>query len=324
MKRFTTETHKILKRFKNYKTPYYQEKEQKFEIFEPNLVPTPSKNFSELEFEHLKEFISKNKPITILSGAGLSTESGIPDYRSPNGSYSKGHRPIQFQEYRSSEKNRKRYWARNMIGYRLFNTVKPNKGHLAIATLQESGIVHNIITQNVDELHQKGGSNKVINLHGSNHEVICLQCRDITSRSDFQKRLEELNSQFLLDHEVYEKRSDGDAQLSESTRYEDIKIPNCSKCSDGMMKPNVVFFGESVPSETVERIKEIILKETGALIAVGSSLQVFSSFRFIKFAHENKIPIAIINIGETRGDDFCNLKIEAKCGDILNDLLNHF
>eukprot|EP01080_Neovahlkampfia_damariscottae_P010003 gene10003-2322_t len=318
MKQFL-KTPRIFKRTKLYNTPYHESKEGKFRIFEDGIVPNPSKNISIEDLDKLKEFITSKKPITVISGAGLSTESGIPDYRSPNGSYSKGHRPILFKEYISSEKNRKRYWARNMIGYRLFKVVKPNEGHHAIKHLQDKNIIKNIITQNVDELHQTSGSKNVINLHGSNHEIICLDCRKITSRKEYQERLEMHNEGFLNEHNIYEKRSDGDVELSETTKYEEIHVPNCIECN-GILKPNVVFFGESVGNDIVDSIKNMILNETNGLLVVGSSLQVFSSFRFLKYSLQHNVPIAIINIGETRADSFCDFKIEGKCSEILNYL----
>ena len=196
-----------------------------------------------------------------------------------------------------------------------------SNGHHAIKKLQEKNFIKNIITQNVDELHQNSGTKNVINLHGSNHEIICLNCRKISTRKEYQERLEFENEKFLNEHKIFETRSDGDVELSETTKFEEMRIPNCVDCN-GILKPNVVFFGESVHSSIVDSIKNMILNESNGVLVVGSSLQVFSSFRFLKFSLEHKIPIAIVNIGETRADSFCNLKIEGKCSEVLNFLSN--
>lgn len=221
---------------------------------------------------------------------------------------------MQFQEFKNSEKNRKRYWARNMNGFRLFTNTKPNIGHYAITELQKKSVLNHIITQNVDRLHQRAGSINVIDLHGNNYKVICLSCREVSSRSHLQEKLEKLNSQFLVQSFGDNSRSDGDAELK-NTNYDDFQIPSCQSCG-GILKPNVVFFGESVISDIVEESKRLTRESRGVLV-LGSSLQVYSSYRFVKLAHEHKIPIVIINIGETRCDSMCEYKIEAKCGEIL-------
>jgi NAD-dependent deacetylase sirtuin 4 len=272
----------------------------------------PNQSISHDDLQTLTEFILTRKPF-LITGAGLSTESGIPDYRSPNGSYSKGHKPMEFKEFMASEKSRKRYWARNMNGFRMFVTVQPNIGHYSVAELQKGSFVGGIVTQNVDRLHQKAGATDVIDLHGNNHEVMCMGCRTISSRSDLQDRLVSKNFKFLSDK--LDWRSDGDAELT-NVDYDEFIVEPCLSCG-GILKPNVVFFGENVKPGLPEEIKGKI-EMSGGVLAIGSSLQVYSSFRFIRHAHSLGIPVAILNIGPTRGDELATHKFEGVCGEALD------
>eukprot|EP01118_Nematostelium_gracile_P015759 TRINITY_DN6373_c0_g1_i1.p1 TRINITY_DN6373_c0_g1~~TRINITY_DN6373_c0_g1_i1.p1 ORF type:complete len:332 (+),score=63.54 TRINITY_DN6373_c0_g1_i1:140-997(+) len=277
------------------------------------------------QLPRVAEFL-KRKNIVVITGAGLSTESGIPDYRSPNGSYSKGHKPVTIQEFMGSENVRKRYWARNLQGWDLFSNAKPNEGHKCIASLEKHGFIDQILTQNVDSLHQKAGSEKVIELHGSSHAVICMGCTKEFSRSTFQKELIELNPNWVktIKRVVKDKdvenvaRPDGDFDLGERD-FTKFNVPSCHACQ-GIIKPHVVMFGENVPRIKVDTAFKKISECDGVLV-MGTSLQVWSAFRFVKAASEDKKDICIVNIGPTRGDPLSFLKVEARLGDISTQLL---
>lgn len=276
----------------------------------------------------LLDFVNKSNKMCVLTGAGISTESNIPDYRSPGvGSYSKGHVPMTYQKFMASPQNRQNYYARNMFGFEIFRSKNPNRVHKMIADMDQ--VIQGIITQNVDGLHQKAGSNSVLELHGSNHEVICMSCHTISSRAEYQERLIHDNHSFY--HETFEKllnksdlhRSDGDIDLTRLENIPDVSnfnVPECDKCG-GIVKPNVVFFGENMPKER-KLASEALVSESDALFVLGSSLQVFSSYRLITLANKLNIPIAIVTIGETRADTIENiLKIEHNVGDVLEHIM---
>lgn len=228
---------------------------------------------------------------------------------------------MQYLEFLASETNRQRYWVRNMNGFRLFSSVRPNIGHIMITELQNRGFLNDIVTQNVDSLHQNSGAKDVTNLHGSNYEVICVSCRTVKSRVEFQDVLEKDNTSFLVDDLMHpEQRADGDADIR-GIDYSNFKIPACDSCG-GILKPNVVFFGENTKPGLANEIISKIDKYKGLLV-VGSSLQVFSSFRFVRNCHEKNIPVAILNIGETRGDPLASLKIEARIGSTLEKIVGN-
>ncbi len=272
----------------------------------------------------LSEFIARSKRLVVLTGAGCSTESGIPDYRSPGGAWSR-HKPIQYNAFVRSAEVRRFYWARSFRGWPRFDRARPNAAHLAIAELESRGRVHQLITQNVDDLHQEAGSRAVVQLHGRNRLVVCLECRAETPREEMQERLATLNAQWLASASWDELNAadadfapDGDAELAESL-VGGFHVPACRRC-DGPLKPAVVFFGESVPAEKVTYAMGR-LDECDALLVAGSSLTVWSGYRFAKRAADRGLPIAIVNIGPTRADDLATLKIERKCGEVLAEVL---
>ncbi|KAG8201649.1 hypothetical protein JTE90_012716 [Oedothorax gibbosus] len=277
--------------------------------FVPKHDPCNAKNVSILQ-----EFVAKYSKIFVLTGAGVSTESGLPDYRSKEvGLYDRSpNRPVQYKDFISSLGVRKRYWARNFAGWKRFSSALPNNIHYTLALWEQKSIIHRLVTQNVDRLHHKAGSTLVTELHGTSYLVRCLDCPNLFSRHLFQIRLAELNPDFKV--EATEIAPDADVHLSpELTK--NFNVPSCDKCG-GMLKPDVVFFGENVLKEKVfETYKSV--DESDAVLVLGSSLEVFSGFRFVSRASESNKCIGIVNIGPTRADKLASFKITARCGDIL-------
>ncbi|KAJ3671669.1 hypothetical protein LUZ60_007748 [Juncus effusus] len=279
----------------------------------------------------LHEFIDRSSKLMVLTGAGISTESGIPDYRSPNGAYSTGFKPITHQEFVRSNRFRRRYWARSYAGWRRFIKSKPNTAHYALATLEKVGRVNFMVTQNVDRLHHKAGSNP-LELHGTVFTVVCLDCDESISRESFQDQLKTLNPKWASEIESLEngysgsdeslgvQRPDADVEIDKKFWEENFEIPECKTCG-GILKPDVVFFGDNVPKERADKSIEGA-RECDAFLVLGSSLMTMSAFRLARSAHEAKAPIAIVNIGDTRADDLVSLKINARCGEILPRLLD--
>ncbi|HYO75404.1 MAG TPA: NAD-dependent protein deacetylase [Thermoanaerobaculia bacterium] len=268
----------------------------------------------------LATFLQSTKRLVVLTGAGCSTESGIPDYRSPGGAWTR-HKPIYFSAFVRSAEVRRFYWARSYRGWPRFESARPNDAHRAIAELESRGLVHQLITQNVDDLHQEAGSRAVVQLHGRNRVVVCLDCGGEIPRAEMQERLAELNAQWLeaapwdvLNGEEADFAPDGDAAVAREL-VGGFEVPECHRCG-GVLKPAVVFFGESVPPDKVTYAMRRV-DEADALLVVGSSLTVWSGFRFAKRAADRGIPIAIVNIGPTRADELATLKIEEKCGAVL-------
>ncbi len=249
----------------------------------------------------------------VLTGAGCSTNSGIPDYRDPAGEW-KHARPVQFGDFMASEAVRRRYWARSLIGWPRMAGARPNGAHHAIASLQRAGRVERLVTQNVDGLHQKAGSEAVIDLHGRIDGVACMQCGASRSRADWQSRIAAMNPGWESRAAGAGDAPDGDARL-EGADYGGFVVPACPDCG-GIVKPSVVFFGEAVPAERV-RDAMAALERAGALVVVGSSLMVFSGFRFARRAAELGKPVAIVNRGRTRADELATLKIDADCESVL-------
>ena len=273
----------------------------------------------------LLQFIDSSRRLVVLTGAGCSTESGIPDYRSPGGAWTR-HKPILYNAFARSEEVRRFYWARSYRGWPRFDRARPNRAHAALAALEQRGQVHQLITQNVDDLHQEAGSRAVVQLHGRNRVVVCLGCGAESPREVMQERLAEANREWLeraewryLHADDADFAPDGDSEIAREA-VGDFQVPECFRCG-GVLKPNVVFFGESVPKEKVEHSMRRV-DEADALLVVGSSLTVWSGFRFAKRAAERRIPIAIVNIGPTRADDLATLKIEEKCGEVLRAILD--
>lgn len=248
-----------------------------------------------------------NGGVAVLCGAGLSTDSGIPDYRGPD---ARPRRQITLQEFSRSPAFRQRYWARSYVGFEKFEVAGPNAGHRALAELQRHGYVGGIITQNVDGLQQEAGSVGVIDLHGRIDEVICMDCRQVTSRESLQARLREVNPGFLDAHDG-SIAPDGDADI-EST--EGFIVVDCLVCG-GRLKPHVVMFGETVLPEKVQASFDVV-DAAEMLLVVGSSLQVQSGLRFVRRAHGQK-PIAIINRGQTRGDSMADVRLDAGVSETL-------
>lgn len=253
----------------------------------------------------------RGRRVVVLTGAGCSTESGIPDYRGP-GTRARVRSPIQHRDFLARPEVRQRYWARSVLGWPRFRSAMPNAAHEALAALEQEGAVLGLITQNVDRLHQAAGSARVIELHGALAGVRCLDCGEREHRDALQERLLSLNPGFSS--QSAEVRPDGDAELPLEAEQA-FRIASCLWCR-GTLKPDVIFFGDNVPRPTVE--DAFALLETGdALLVVGSSLAVFSGFRFVRRAAERGIPIGMVNLGETRGDGLAQVRVEARAGEVL-------
>jgi NAD-dependent SIR2 family protein deacetylase len=259
----------------------------------------------------LADFLARYPNTLVLTGAGLSTASGIPDYRDRDG-VRRGKMPIQGPEFRKSDSVQRRYWARSMIGWPTLAKAVPNAGHRAIANLQANRKVGSVLTQNVDGLHQQAGSDGVLELHGNIHSVLCLQCQARYPRAMVQSLLVEANP-FLSDA-LAAPLPDGDAQL-EPDALEAFQLPRCVHCA-GTLSPDVVFFGDGIPAERTARALAR-MEEADALLVVGSSLMVYSGFRFCRSAAASGKPIAVLNLGRTRADHLIDLKIEASAECIL-------
>jgi NAD-dependent deacetylase sirtuin 4 len=264
----------------------------------------------------------RGRRLVVLAGAGCSTESGIPDYRGPEGSQ-RTRTPIQYQEFVRSDAARVRYWARSAVGWPRFSAARPNAAHHALARLEAGGVVRGVITQNVDGLHHAAGSRRVVELHGSLAAVRCLACGEGVRRDDFQARLRGLNAEWAewlarrtAEGEV-EAAPDGDAELP-AWALESFRVPACGACG-GVVKPDVVFFGENVPAERVEEAWRLYA-EGDVLLVVGSSLTVYSGRRFIYRAREEGVPIAVVNLGPTRADEVAAAKVEGRLGQVLPEL----
>lgn len=275
--------------------------------------------------DRLRDFVRRSRRLVVLTGAGVSTGSGIPDYRSPGGAWTR-HKPILYGSFVRSAEVRRFYWARSFRGWPRFASARPNDAHRALAELESRGAVHQLITQNVDDLHQEAGSRAVVQLHGRNRVVVCLDCRAEFSRGAIQERLAAINAEWLasapwhvLLADEAEFAPDGDAALPASA-VDGFRVPECDRCG-GVLKPAVVFFGESVPKEKVTYAIQRV-DEADALLVAGSSLTVWSGFRFVKRASERAIPIAIVNIGPTRGDELAGIKLEANVCEALPTLLS--
>jgi len=256
----------------------------------------------------------RGRRIVALTGAGCSTESGIPDYRGP-GTRARARNPIQHMEFLKRPEVRARYWARSLIGWPRFSVARPNAAHQALADMERTGHVLGLITQNVDRLHHAAGSTRVIELHGALAEVRCLSCESREPRAALQQRLLALNPDFV--QRQVELRPDGDAELPVEA-VQSFRVADCLRCS-GPLKPDVVFFGDNVPRPTVEAAFAM-LEEADALLVVGSSLAVFSGYRFVLRASERHMPIGMLNIGESRGDALADVRVQARVGEVLPQL----
>ncbi|CAM2153184.1 NAD-dependent protein deacetylase [Pararobbsia alpina] len=263
----------------------------------------------------LADFVERHPRLFILGGAGVSTESGIPDYRDENGER-KGRDPIMLKDFLKSDLSRRRYWARNMIGWPTVQHARPNAAHRALSELQKLDRVERLVTQNVDGLHTAAGSTGVIELHGNVADVVCIECGYRHARADIQIRLERENPDWLTMNAL--PLPDGDARL-ESDRFDLFHAPDCERCG-GVIKPDVVFFGEGVPRMRVDAALASLAR-ADAMLVVGSSLMVYSGFRFCDQAARAGTPIAAVNIGRTRADGLLSLKVPVSCGEILPALV---
>ena len=262
----------------------------------------------------LREFIVQHPNLVVLTGAGVSVSSGIPAYRNSNGKWMRND-PIQHRDFIAREASRQRYWARSFAGWPAVSAAQPNTSHQALADLESRGIVDLLVTQNVDRLHQRAGHKKVIDLHGRLDQVVCLDCGAHSLRDDVQARLAQLNPHLQHGRKLY---PDGDADVADNL-IGAVVIPECTLCG-GVLKPAVVFFGDSVDRATVSGITDAI-DQASALLVIGSSLMVFSGYRYCRHASERGIPIACINPGTTRADDLFSLKIADECAPVLAQLL---
>jgi NAD-dependent SIR2 family protein deacetylase len=261
----------------------------------------------------LLSFLTRSRRLLVLTGAGCSTESGIPDYRDATGAW-KHSAPVMYQDFLASAATRRRYWARSLIGWRTVAAARPNAAHAALARMERAGLVHQLITQNVDGLHDRAGSRKVIDLHGRLDGVVCIECGDRSPRAVLQAALEARNPG-RVQAAASELRPDGDADPGAAS-WDDFDVPCCGRCA-GVLKPDVVFFGEPVPRErTAEAFAR--LAEADALLVAGSSLMVFSGYRFARAAAERGLPLAIVNLGRTRADALATLRIDRRCGEVLD------
>jgi len=261
--------------------------------------------------DQLAHFLQRHPDVLLLTGAGISTASGIPDYRGSDG-VRRGNAPVQGPDFRRQEAVQRRYWARSMVGYPTLSRAAPNPGHLAIAQLSIQGKVGGLVTQNVDGLHQRAGSTGVTELHGSIHAVVCLDCHAHYARRTVQDMLDYDNPQMV--GATATPAPDGDALL-EPSQLASFVVPRCLHCG-GTLKPDVVFFGDGVPAACATEAAQK-MRDASALLVIGSSVMVYSSFRLCRMAAESGKPVAAINLGKTRADELLAFKIETPAQDIL-------
>jgi NAD-dependent SIR2 family protein deacetylase len=252
--------------------------------------------------------------VVVLSGAGISTESGIPDYRGPTGA-ARRVTPMTYQLFTQDPVARRRYWARSHLGWRLVDRARPNEGHRAVAEMEARGLLRGIVTQNVDGLHQAAGARSVIDLHGRLDRVVCLDCRALSRRDELAERLHEANPEW--DAAATAINPDGDVELPDE-RLDGFRTVDCTRCA-GTLKPDVVFFGENVPAGRVAECYDLV-DRSRALLVLGSSLTVFSGHRFVLRAAKRGIPVGIVNQGATRGDPLAAVTVDAPLGTTLSGL----
>jgi NAD-dependent SIR2 family protein deacetylase len=276
----------------------------------------PSQSQSADRPNPLRDFLDRHDRLFVLTGAGCSTDSGIPDYRDANGAWKRA-QPVMFQAFMSDLHTRRRYWARSLVGWHRFGHALPNNAHRAVARLGQQQRIEVLVTQNVDGLHQLAGSVDVIDLHGRLNQVRCMGCERLSAREELQRRLLDLNPAW----EQLDARAapDGDADL-EGHDFSAFDIPDCTECG-GILKPDVVFFGETVPNGRVIAAMAAV-ERADAILVIGSSLMVYSGYRFVHAASEQGKPIAAVNLGRTRADALLTLKVHQPCAAALAFLLD--
>lgn len=267
----------------------------------------------ESDRNRLLDFIDRHPRLLVLTGAGISVAAGIPEYRDRNGDW-KRPAPVQYADFVRRHATRQRYWARSLVGWQWFRQATPAAGHVALAAWERRGRIAHLVTQNVDRLHQAAGSENVTDLHGRLDRVICLDCTAMFDRDSIQAELRGSNPGFAPTHAAM--APDGDAYLDDAD-YADFVVPDCPHCG-GILKPDVVFFGETIPTERVRHSVEA-LDEADALLVIGSSLMVYSGYRFCLRAAANGQPIAAVNPGRTRADELLSFKISAPFEALLTD-----
>ncbi len=271
----------------------------------------PADSARDAAAEQLADFLRQHRRIAVLTGAGVSTASGIPDYRDADGQW-KHARPVMYEDFRGSARVRQRYWARSLVGWEQFRRALPNTAHMALAALERFNLFEGLITQNVDRLHQQAGHRKVIDLHGRLDQVLCLDCGEVTGREAMQIRLQAANPDFSGTSTG--QRPDGDAEVK-TDLIEAFVVPECLTCG-GVLKPDVVFFGQAVPRAWVSEATQTV-GQAEALLIVGSSLMVFSGYRFARQAAAQEKPLAIVGLGRTRADELATLRVYGDCGELL-------
>lgn len=259
----------------------------------------------------LHDFLAQHSRLFVLTGAGCSTASGIPDYRDADGQW-KHAPPTHFASFMGNETVRRRYWARSLVGWPRVRAARPNAAHTALSNLQRQGRIERLVTQNVDGLHQAAGTRQVVDLHGRIDQVVCMTCAEHTARAALQERLLSQNPQWGGLPAL--AAPDGDADL-DGPPFEEFTVPPCD-CCGGILKPDVVFFGESVPRQRVDQAFDALAR-ADALLVVGSSLMIYSGYRFVQAAHAAGLPIAAVNLGHTRADALLTLKVARPCAEAL-------
>lgn len=267
-----------------------------------------------MQIASLADLIGRHRRLFVLTGAGCSTDSGIPDYRDANGGWKRSP-PVSFQSFMGSVAVRQRYWARSLVGWQHFRRAEPNPAHAALARLEQNGHLETLVTQNVDGLHQAAGSTHVIDLHGRLDTVRCMDCEGLTPREQLQAELLECNPGW----DTFQARTapDGDADL-DALSFAEFRVPSCARCG-GVLKPDVVFFGESVPRCRVESAMRA-LERADAMLVIGTSLMVYSGYRFVQAAAQSGKPIAAVNLGRTRADELLTLKVSERCALALSSI----
>lgn len=277
----------------------------------------PRRPVEEAAYAALRDLVAHGG-LCVLSGAGMSTASGIPDYRGPDGT--RRVQPMQHAEFVGSAAARRRYWARSHVGWRRFASARPNPAHVAVARLQRLGLLDGVITQNVDGLHQRAGARDVLELHGSLGAVVCRWCGARSERLELHARLTRLNPAFEESVGPLGLRPDGDVALPERL-VQEFRVAPCLVCGSDLLQPDVVFFGGSVPRERVDRAYHAV-QTARSLLVLGSSLRVMSGLRFVRRARQLDLPVALVTRGDSRGDRLVTVRLDALLGDVLPRLVD--